>query len=238
MPYAVHPSFIDSQNDGARVWRYMDLAKLLATIDKQALFFPAAATLAKDDQFEGQPPFPEIQDLIDDLPNTSDAQIQAARNRHYHQLPLFHHLNFFSCWHMNDGESDAMWKLYVKDGMRRATQSSVHRLKCCFAKTERFVHIGLIQYIDYNQTPPPVSRLGTSWFLCKRRAFAHEQELRVGVWSEEVEVRYMKEDGSLGSPENHDWQDIVLKHPDRAGVKAPPVGSGAPVVVAGPAGSG
>jgi hypothetical protein len=78
MPYAFHPSFTDPKNDGARVWRYMDLAKLLATIDKQALFFPSAATLAKDDQFEGQPPLPEIQDLIDELPNRSDEQIQAA----------------------------------------------------------------------------------------------------------------------------------------------------------------
>jgi hypothetical protein len=229
MPYAFHPSFVDPQNNSARVWRYMDLAKLLVTIDKQALFFPSAAILAKDDQFEGQPPFPEIQDLIDELPNLSDEQIRATtglpnkaafrthlerKKRHYHQFPLFHHLNFFNCWHMNDGESDAMWKLYVKEGSGIAIQSTVDRLKGCFANTDRPVHIGLVQYIDYEQTPPPVSFLGTSWFVCKRKAFAHEQELRVGVWSEEVEVRYMKNDGSLGRLENHDWQDIVLKQPN------------------------
>jgi hypothetical protein len=204
MPYAFHPSFVDPQNDDARVWRYMDLAKLLATIDREALFFPASATLAKNDQFEGQPPFPEI-----------------YKSEHYRQLPLFYHLNFFSCWHMNNDESDAMWKIYVKDGAGIAIQSTVGRLKRCFAKVERPVHIGVVQYIDYDQTPSSVGFLGNSWFLFKRKAFEHEREIRIGVWSDDAEIRYLKDDGSIGFPEDHDRQEFVLKHPGISGVYVP-----------------
>lgn len=204
MPYAFHPSFVDPQDDSARVWRYLDLAKLLSTIDREALFFPSAATLAKDDQFEGHPPFPEV-----------------YKSERYRQLPLFHHLNFFSCWHMNSDESDAMWKIYVKEGAGIAIRSNVDRLKRCFAKTERPVHVGVVRYIDYDQPPPPAAYPGHSWFLFKRKAFQHERELRVGVWSEEVDIQYMRNDDSIGCLEDHDRQDIVLKYPDRPGVHVP-----------------
>jgi hypothetical protein len=122
---------------------------------------------------------------------------------------------------MNDDESDAMWKIYVKDGAGIAIQSTVDRLKRCFDSTDRPVHIGVVQYIDYDQTPPPVGFPGNSWFLFKRRAFRHERELRVGVWSEDVEIQYLKNDGSIGSPEDHDRQKLTLRNPKKPGVYVP-----------------
>jgi hypothetical protein len=124
MPYQAHPSFIEPKNGNARLWRYMDLARFLSVLDSRALFFPSVATLAETDPYEGEP---------------APAKIRAAQARGAEALrafrlnaEVFKHLNFFNCWHMNDGESDAMWKLYIKGSEGIAIQTTVERLKASF----------------------------------------------------------------------------------------------------------
>jgi hypothetical protein len=46
-----HPSFKTPTNQDIRIWRYMDLSKFLAILQKQSLFFPRATLLG--DPFEG-----------------------------------------------------------------------------------------------------------------------------------------------------------------------------------------
>src|SRR5215469_7893220 len=99
MPYQAHFAFIEPTDGNARLWRYMDLARLLSVIDTGTLFFPSVATLSEMDPYEGEPAL---------------ARIRAAQARGADELrklrlqrDIFKHLNFFNCWHMNDSESDA-----------------------------------------------------------------------------------------------------------------------------------
>jgi hypothetical protein len=78
---------------------------------------------------------------------------------------------FLSCWHLNEGESAAMWKLYTVDGI--AIQSTVGRLMRSFDKTPEDIHISEVSY--YSKTPPH-SLMDA--FTKKRLSFKHEQELR------------------------------------------------------------
>jgi len=121
MPYHAHPFFNEPSPDNARLWRYMDLAQFLSILDKQALFFPSVATLAKADPYEGEP-----------LPTKlRAAQARGAAALHAFRLncEVFKYLNFYNCWHMNDSESDAMWKVYLKGSQGIAIQSTVARIK-------------------------------------------------------------------------------------------------------------
>lgn len=124
MPYQAHSAFIEPADRNARLWRYMDLPRLLSVLDNGALFFPSVATFAENDPYEGEPAL---------------AKIRAARARGADEIrrlqlqcDVFKHLNFFNCWHMNDGESDAMWKIYVRGSEGVAIQSTVGRLIASF----------------------------------------------------------------------------------------------------------
>ena len=80
-----------------------------------------------------------------------------------------------SCWHLNDGESAAMWAIYgTHHGI--AVRSTLGNLKRSFAPEPHAVQLGLVQYgLDVTgQQFIPITR----YALRKRPSFAHEHELR------------------------------------------------------------
>jgi len=147
MPYQTHPAFIEPKDRNTRLWRYMDLARLLSVIDTGTLFFPSVATLSKMDPYEGEPAL---------------ARIRAAQARGADELrklrlqrDIFKHLNFFNCWHMNDSESDAMWKLYIKGSEGVAIQSNVRCVISSFASCPDTIYMGKVRYVDHATLATP-----------------------------------------------------------------------------------
>ena len=83
MPYQTHPAFIEPHDRTARLWRYMDLPRLLSVLDKRALFFPSIATLSEADPYEGEPA------LIPIVRGADETRTLRLKSE------LFKHLNFF-----------------------------------------------------------------------------------------------------------------------------------------------
>jgi hypothetical protein len=91
-----------------------------------------------------------------------------------------------SCWHADQRESDAMWRLYAGN-IGVMLISTVHRLReaikgsyasvFCSPNPQEYV-IAPIRYVD-----PPVRRLSMFYverpWLLKRSSFAHEREVRI-----------------------------------------------------------
>jgi hypothetical protein len=207
MPYQPHPSFIEPQNRNARLWRYMDLARFLSILEKRALFFPSIATLAEIDPFEGEPALARIR--------AAQAQGAEALRAFCLNVEIFKHLNFFSCWHMNDGESDAMWKLYIKGSEGIAIQSTVDRLKASFNNSPYTVYMASVRYdrSDDPQNQP----FRTSDYMYKRRAFQHEQEVRLGTDRSDVRCEFFDDGRPKTSSPAVRMEDILLC-PGRKGV--------------------
>jgi len=95
--------------------------------------------------------------------------------------------NFYiNCWHMNEHESAAMWKLYGIEGQSIAIQSSYRTLKNLLPVNqsasgqpdEGHIDIGLVQYLDYENDPMP-QIYSFDPFLRKRSSFSHEKEVRL-----------------------------------------------------------
>jgi hypothetical protein len=210
MVYQTHPAFIEPHDRAARLWRYMDLPRLLSVFDKRALFFPSIATLAEADPYEGEPAL---------------AKIHAAQKRGTDELrklqlesEVFKHLNFFSCWHMNDAESDAMWKIYV-EGEGVAIQSTVDCLMRSFRDSPDIVYLGEVQYIDYSKLNPPLQTFFTpSDYMFKRLAFQHEQEVRAGTYRSDVRLEFFNDVGLLKIPAAGMRAEDILLTPQRKGV--------------------
>jgi hypothetical protein len=221
MPYQAHSSFIEPENGNARLWRYMDLARFLSILETRALFFPSVATLAEADPYEGEPALAKIR----------AAQARGAEALRTFRLnaEVFKHLNFFNCWHMNDGESDAMWKLYIKGAEGIAIQSTVERLRASFHNSPTYtVYMAKVEYVDHAALTTPTNTLfGVSDYMFKRLAFRHEQEVRLGTYRNDVRSESVDDTGRIKTPSGVIIHDILLC-PERKGVS---VAADIPVII-------
>lgn len=168
--YFKHDLFESPENEETRIWRYINFKKFVDLLEKRALFFSRADKLS--DQFEGSIPKPTIRTRK----NISDS-ISFDRSSQY--TKAFKKVVLVNCWHMNDFESDAMWKLYLKEANGVAIQSTFKNLVQCFdADTKNIVYIGKVNYIDYNIDSFQEGNIFQP-YIFKRKEFQHERELRV-----------------------------------------------------------
>ena len=87
--------------------------------------------------------------------------------------------SFVNCWHMNDFESAAMWKIYSTSKDSVCLQTTFARLRDALPKKD--VYIGVVNYISYDRDMIPDEN--HLWALFhKRKSFEHERELRALWW--------------------------------------------------------
>lgn len=144
----------------------MDFTKFVSMLDLKALFFARSDLLG--DAFEGAGSIAnfKLRPILDATPDRIKA-LSEARGRLRKKV-------FTNCWHMNERESAAMWKLYARSNEAVAVQSTYQLLHSCLpAKT----YLGPVHYIDYENDFLPEDDLLRA-FMCKRMSFEHERELR------------------------------------------------------------
>ena len=152
--YVKHRAF-KTPTDDCVIWRYMSFAKFVWLIAEESLYFPRLDQ--HSDEWEG---------LISTPPEN-------FKDRKYIRFA-----KYINCWHINDNESDAMWKLYGPPGENVAIKSTVGALKTSL-KDGTPVYIG---EVDYREGVLPEGNL--YWpVIYKRKAFGHEKELRLCISS-------------------------------------------------------
>ena len=206
---------------GTRVlWRYMDLAKLLALLSKRSLFFPSLDKLG--DRFEGRWSERTLE-LVRDRDElwTRDrgdhVVVEDKRNDQHLEFPrldphwtvdeTINHWNgalrggasrsstFVNCWYEEDEESEAMWKLFASQQYGVAVRTTAARLIGTF--TEQLPdYFGRVSYIAYDSHLMPVTEFPPVFF--KRRAFMHEREVRAVVAPEHRIEKAEEENRSPG----------------------------------------
>jgi hypothetical protein len=179
-----HESFRLPSNKDIPVWRYMDLSKYLSMLHHRALFFVRANLLG--DPFEGSSTAAMVaarehikQNRATDPALASWKDIPEAT---FSQMSLIFKnavdKHLISCWHMNEHESAAMWKLYSTSDEAVCVQSTYRRLRQCLPQC---VFVGEVKYINYQTEGfPPWN--GFHYIMHKRASFAHERELRAIFW--------------------------------------------------------
>ena len=164
-----HMCFKAPMNENVKVWRYMDLAKFLSLISEKSLYFCRIDQL--DDPYEGaisnanislRPVVYKDVDSIELSKKLTSINLQMRNN------------TYVNCWHMNNYESEAMWKIFGKIDEAIAIQSTYKELK---ENLSNEVYIGMIKYIDYEEDWLPENNL-LHTCMHKRKAFEHEKEVR------------------------------------------------------------
>ena len=178
--YEAHPTFLQPEDDNVKVWRYMDFTKLVSLIGSRCLFFTRADKF--DDPFEGSWPRINVlarQHVPDDVPaggREAFSKAMANMGEINRRWPKYNAIN---CWHMNEHESAAMWKLYLKSDEGIAVQSTYNKLRASITDDEK-VFLGVVKYIDYETEWIDGGNLLTP-FVHKRKSFEHEREVRAVV---------------------------------------------------------
>lgn len=183
--YTKHPSFDEPNNKEQKVWRYLDFTKFVSLIETQELFFTRADKF--EDKFEGSIPSVaaairdyQIKEMVEQgklLPQYGKPGFMSSISNHSRKTMAI------NCWHMNDFESAAMWKLYLKSDEGIAIQSTFNCLVDSISDNPIDIQLGKVKYIDYNTEVINLNN-GFNQFIHKRKSFEHENELRAVIWTE------------------------------------------------------
>lgn len=186
------PFFKPPANALVRVWRYMDLKKFVWMLDNKALYFPRVTTM--NDPYEGHytivmAPSEESEKAFMKMmaarPNSHFSleredhreQLRAEYRSFLKGLKVIKDLYYVSCWHMNEEESSAMWKLYTSHGDSVCVTSTYQRLS---QELPEDCFWGCVNYIDYRTDMFDVFYF-LNFVVHKRRSFAHEREVRAVI---------------------------------------------------------
>ena len=139
---------LDQYDDNQIIWRYMDFTKFLSMLQYQALFFCTCAKMQEMDPFEGRYPRKNIENLELEtdflrLPNRYVFKANDYKDNFLQNVGI-------NCWHANDTENAAMWRMYLSSQEGIAIKSSIRRLKESFDDNqEDVIYIGDIKYNNY-----------------------------------------------------------------------------------------
>jgi hypothetical protein len=196
--YETHPKFLPPADENVKIWRYMDFTKFISLIVTSKLFFARADKF--DDPFEGSWPKKNVDDRKTIFQHLPEEDKRKRLEGFSFIMKRFIRYNALNCWHENEYESAAMWKLYLKSDEGIAIQSTFKLLKKSILDNET-VFIGKVNYIDFEKE---IIDPGNSYspFLHKRKSFEHEREIRAIV---------SREPPSVEEEPPSNWQTFNLK---------------------------
>lgn len=174
--------------DDLVVWRYMDFTRFYSLIVKQALYFTPGGILRKMEPYEFRMPIHLEKSLREiTLRNyetyvpSPDERLRLAKRDHLFSEERYLYYNGISCWHVNQVENHALWKVFVPDGSGVAVKSTLGRLKKSLDLRKRAIFVRPVSYIDYMSDGYAIdpNKIGFDRIFSKAEYFTYENELRL-----------------------------------------------------------
>ncbi len=183
--YIVHSKLLLTYPDSQKIWRYMSHDRFKNLLDTGSLFFCRAD--AFPDKWEGIFPIKMIEKFGLDKQSfpSDDGNMYTSCEWHIQKEARSHLIN---CWHVDDSESYAMWKIYGGEQQDAiAIQSTIGRLKNSFNANKEQIWIGEVEYIDFRDWEPEnrvfnfdIPNTLKTFFL-KWHYFKYENEIRAVI---------------------------------------------------------
>jgi len=208
-----HPAFTPPENEDQVIWKYLDFTKLISLLDSSALYFSRADRF--DDIFEGSVPKRVLEErgrsilkMRSHCPHMTPHYEERLSDSMSNMTKEAKKKMAINCWHMNDNESAAMWKLYLKSDEGIVIRSTYKRLYNALQNSEYNFYAGKVTYIDY-ETDTFGAHNALNPFVHKRNSFEHEQELRAIVWFDRNKELLKNKDLSYGLGVKIDMSDLI-----------------------------
>lgn len=200
-----------SMADHDVLWRYVPLEGLINMLDSQSLHFSPLEAYQNTDPFEGYVPKVAMDAMASISLNSQKLNLAAidSLEKHIGAHTAPEKISEFreaasqlkkemgdvvkkvakcltvNCWHRNQHESEAMWRLYSHSGVAIRTTVSAIRAALEMNKQSHIVHMGAIKYLDFaddSLSPADcVTDDGQLFGMVKRIAYSHENEVRLYI---------------------------------------------------------
>lgn len=183
-----HECFPEPRDRNAKLWRYVDLSKFLALLKTKSLYFCRSDLLGDphegSNSVAGKRQLELFQKLLLEHRHTmptlesyrsmTDDQVIRFVSMHTNLFQNVRKLMYVNCWHMNNYESYAMWKVYSQSPDSICIQTTFAQLFDAFPEN---YYVGAVKYLDYEIEVVPASN---AFFpvMHKRKYFEYEQEVR------------------------------------------------------------
>lgn len=175
-----HQCFPQPPNVQGKVWKYLDLGKLIYTISKKQMYLTKLDLLG--DGYEGTLTKAFMEELEKFAIEKGDKHIV---NSVRHSTQQGRNSTYVNCWRMDEHESEAMWKLYCPNNQGVVLQTTYQKLANSISDNQFLM--GMITYIDYeNAFFQAADNLFYS-VMHKRKAFEHEKEVRIATMRHDFE---------------------------------------------------
>ncbi len=177
-----HEVFKQPEDTNIRIWRFMNFTKFVSLISSKSLYLPQTSFF--DDPYEGSYPKANFETdtkgKLNSIPSDIEDVSKWVRN--------FKQWTYVNCWHLNEYESAAMWKLYSTTSESIAIETTYENLKQVLPED---VYLGKVKYIDYDKERLSTENLFEP-FVTKRKSFEHEKEIRIVRQDLPLEIRDSK----------------------------------------------
>lgn len=167
-----HPSFAQPDVTSIKVWRYMDLSKFIWLLKERQLYLARLDNFP--DPFEGSLTAKTIEGIDLFLRQKGSKSGFGELSSEYIKQKK---ATFACCWHANEQESEAMWRLYCGNSHGVAIQTTYQQLINSI-NDEGEIYIGCVKYINYENEWFPDANVFHP-VMHKREAFSHEREVRL-----------------------------------------------------------
>lgn len=190
----------DGIGEDTPIWRYMSYSSFMWTIQKGFLNFRRADCF--DDPYEGTFPKAVIQQMSRELNEDFGDDADGIMENWIRTTNMQRKITFLNCWHINPGQSAAMWEQYSLADKGIAIRSTIGGLIDAISQFSPLSGDGIgvadVGYVDFESELDEIdleSRKlinnivgmeggginGMDLFRLKRREFQHESELRAYI---------------------------------------------------------
>lgn len=202
-----------SLDESLRLWRYMDLAKLISLLEKKAIWLARVDTLR--DKHEGR--FPDemralTEKAYEGFPNDDPSPVKDVDDFQDYLVKN----TFVSCWHKNIDENMVMWEIYGRDTNAVAIQTTVGRIKNSTNPAVLSGYSLLLKPVIYKRAEDirEVLRYEDCSFR-KRPHFAFEEEVRISLDTYSPRQPIKRTPHGYGLPVCiNDLIETIYVHPD------------------------
>lgn len=189
-----HPAFKIPDDADSYLWRYVDFTKFVAMLNDGVLYHSRADLLG--DPFECSYPkanrdyyltFPFHVDGVskEEQPEEHERRrMEIAENNNNFMIGTGNFMAiscYINCWHLNQHESAAMWRLYLKNDEGIAIRTTVRRLMDSMKTDVHPIDFGEVRYIDYDSHRIDETN-ALNYVTHKRLSYSHEREFRSVIW--------------------------------------------------------
>lgn len=150
----------------------MDFTKFVSLISSKSLFFCRSDLF--EDSFEGSYSKANLRLRPHIYKDMKPEHFTSMLEQTAYFSKKIKKWTFINCWHANEYESAAMWKLYSKTNESIAIETDYNTLKNILNEK---IFLGLVTYIDYENDWLPEGNAFYP-FTHKRKSFEHEKEVR------------------------------------------------------------